>query len=397
MDGMIQVYMEETEELLQKAEKCIIELENGYTMTAMNEIFRIVHTIKGSSHMVGFEDLGNFMHTIEDMLYLIRNGNLSFDRNTIDICFDGIDVAFRLLEYKKGPANSEEYDEIGKMITDITSQVQKLTGNEKKSERTATVEEAGQGYIEKLLKQKGTGRFKYYITIILEADAPMKSPVFMMAFVKLDEMGKLEYSSLPADYFERNESNDNETMLEVIINTDFDKKQVLESLMLSYIERINVIDLSREKNQYLDWYPEQGRTEQSESYFVKEMKEIFKTHFLSVYQPKQDAFLSELQTFLQECDDECHKLICLDMERISLIPEAELKELIRLKHKLEDKDKKLVLINSGPYSRRIINIMDSIPPNDACDTYWNLEELVSSIIKSDQAWDFMKSYARGLR
>jgi len=54
--------MEETEDMLQRAEECIIRLEMEYSDLDVNELFRIAHTIKGSSYMVGYEDIGKIMH-----------------------------------------------------------------------------------------------------------------------------------------------------------------------------------------------------------------------------------------------------------------------------------------------------------------------------------------------
>ncbi|MBZ4669024.1 MAG: signal transduction histidine kinase, partial [Defluviitaleaceae bacterium] len=101
MDTMFQLYMEDTEEMLQKAEECLIRLEMEYSSVEINELFRIAHTIKGSSHMVGYEDIGNIMHKIEDMLDCARNGFILFDQDIVSLCFKGLDIVKQMLEYKK--------------------------------------------------------------------------------------------------------------------------------------------------------------------------------------------------------------------------------------------------------------------------------------------------------
>ena len=83
MDTMIASYMEETEEMLQRAEECIIRLEMEYSPIEVNELFRIAHTIKGSSHMVGYEDIENLMHKLEDMLVSARKGPIMFDQSIV--------------------------------------------------------------------------------------------------------------------------------------------------------------------------------------------------------------------------------------------------------------------------------------------------------------------------
>lgn len=104
MDAMIQSYMEETEEMLQRAEECLIQLEMEYSSASVNELFRIAHTIKGSSHMVGYEDIGNLMHKIEDMLDCARNETIPFDEKIASLCFDGLDTVKKCCSLKKKTA-----------------------------------------------------------------------------------------------------------------------------------------------------------------------------------------------------------------------------------------------------------------------------------------------------
>lgn len=92
MDTLIQSYLEETEDMLQNAEECIIKLETEFSVSEINELFRIAHTIKGSSYMVGYEDIGSLMHKLEDMLDLVRNGSISFNRDITAFYFEGIDI-----------------------------------------------------------------------------------------------------------------------------------------------------------------------------------------------------------------------------------------------------------------------------------------------------------------
>ncbi|WP_213529847.1 Hpt domain-containing protein, partial [Paenibacillus cisolokensis] len=99
-DSLYVTYLEETEELLQEAEECLIRLESGYSTNDLNALFRVFHSIKGSSQMIGYEDIGNLTHKIEDMLDMIRKGRMDLDGQMLQLCFDGLDHVKRLFESK---------------------------------------------------------------------------------------------------------------------------------------------------------------------------------------------------------------------------------------------------------------------------------------------------------
>ena len=69
------IYAGSCEDGLAPLEGCLLELEQDpENEQALNEAFRIVHTIKGDSRMVGFEQPGELAHIIEESLDRIRKG-----------------------------------------------------------------------------------------------------------------------------------------------------------------------------------------------------------------------------------------------------------------------------------------------------------------------------------
>ena len=59
MDNMLEMYLYETNTLMEQLDELLIEAEKNATFTTndVNEIFRIMHTIKGSSAMMEFSTL----------------------------------------------------------------------------------------------------------------------------------------------------------------------------------------------------------------------------------------------------------------------------------------------------------------------------------------------------
>ena len=74
MEAMVDMYIYETTTLLEQLDQILMKTESASNFgdEDINEIFRIMHTIKGSSAMMGLENVANLAHAIEDMFYIIR-------------------------------------------------------------------------------------------------------------------------------------------------------------------------------------------------------------------------------------------------------------------------------------------------------------------------------------
>lgn len=74
MEAMLDMYFYETNSLLEQLDEILLRTEqaNVFDSEDIKEIFRIMHTIKGSSAMMGFENLSVLAHKAEDMFFVIR-------------------------------------------------------------------------------------------------------------------------------------------------------------------------------------------------------------------------------------------------------------------------------------------------------------------------------------
>ncbi|MCL2634533.1 MAG: chemotaxis protein CheA [Oscillospiraceae bacterium] len=90
MEAMLDAYLFESETLLEQLDEILLRTEAAgvFTDEDINEIFRIMHTVKGSSAMMGFESLQKLSHKGEDMFFLIReNTNLPDTAFVYDLVF----------------------------------------------------------------------------------------------------------------------------------------------------------------------------------------------------------------------------------------------------------------------------------------------------------------------
>lgn len=79
LDNLLDTYLFETNSLLEQLDELLINAEKNadFTSDDVNEIFRIMHTIKGSSAMLEFSSLMTIAHHIEDVFFFIRENGIS--------------------------------------------------------------------------------------------------------------------------------------------------------------------------------------------------------------------------------------------------------------------------------------------------------------------------------
>ena len=78
MDELTREFLIESQEGLDRMERCLTDLEERPQDTdLLSEIFRSVHTIKGTTGFLGFKRLEKLAHAGENLLGLLRDGKLS--------------------------------------------------------------------------------------------------------------------------------------------------------------------------------------------------------------------------------------------------------------------------------------------------------------------------------
>jgi two-component system chemotaxis sensor kinase CheA len=94
-EPLLEAYLFETMQLIEQLEEISIECEKGKVIEteAINEIFRIMHTIKSSSAMMMFNNISVLAHSLEDLFFFIReNKEVTIDFGKLfDLVLSGID------------------------------------------------------------------------------------------------------------------------------------------------------------------------------------------------------------------------------------------------------------------------------------------------------------------
>ncbi len=110
-NSMLDVFIYETTQNIEQLEVAILASEKAgsFEPQAVNEIFRVMHTIKGSSTMMMYNNISSLSHAIEDLFYFIREEKPeNIDCALLsDLVLEGVD--FIKLEMEK-VKNSDSLD-----------------------------------------------------------------------------------------------------------------------------------------------------------------------------------------------------------------------------------------------------------------------------------------------
>ena len=91
------IFVQEATEILEQLETLLIELESDATKDLVDQIFRSMHTIKGSGDMFGFTALASFTHAFETAFDNVRNQRVAVTPDLIDVSLRARDHMTKLL------------------------------------------------------------------------------------------------------------------------------------------------------------------------------------------------------------------------------------------------------------------------------------------------------------
>lgn len=106
-EPMLDLFIFETRQLLEQLELIILdnEKEGGLNSESINEIFRIMHTIKGASAMMFYNGISKLTHSMEDVFYFLREQKLeNIDYSRL------FELVLKVIDFTKGEITEIEKD-----------------------------------------------------------------------------------------------------------------------------------------------------------------------------------------------------------------------------------------------------------------------------------------------
>lgn len=134
-DRVKEEFTSEAEELLDALSNDLGEFEaqgRNVRPDVINKIFRHVHSLKGLAGMLGFVQISDLAHNLEDMLDKLRMGRVEISRTLIDLLYDAIDGLNRLVIAIHDP-QMEALVDVPKLTSRIHSLVSAKAPEESKS------------------------------------------------------------------------------------------------------------------------------------------------------------------------------------------------------------------------------------------------------------------------
>ena len=120
LDGALQTFFAEAEDLLNSMEAALLRLDEGdKDMETINEIFRAAHTIKGSAGLFGLDDIVSFTHIVENVLDRARDEKIIITGDLLSIflpCRDHIATLVENAQHSR--ANDAQCLAQGKALLD---------------------------------------------------------------------------------------------------------------------------------------------------------------------------------------------------------------------------------------------------------------------------------------
>ncbi|WP_100958319.1 chemotaxis histidine kinase/response regulator CheAY2 [Helicobacter pylori] len=161
LQEIMEDFLIEAFEMNEQLDQDLVELEhNPEDLDLLNRIFRVAHTIKGSSSFLNLNILTHLTHNMEDVLNRARKGEIKITPDIMDVVLRSIDLMKTLLvtirdtgsDTNNGKEN--EIEEAVKQLQAITSQ------NLESAKETSGTKEAPQKEAKKEAKEENNEEIK---------------------------------------------------------------------------------------------------------------------------------------------------------------------------------------------------------------------------------------------
>lgn len=240
------MFLEESMENLQTLNEALLALEQEpNNMDKLNEIFRVAHTIKGMAATMGYTNIAELTHKMEDVLSEFREGKLKVTRNVVTVLFDCLDTLERMVSnIEEGNEEEIEYINIIKSLEKVAQidDIQDIRKDEIK-ELSNSINVILNEYDISIIKQANENEYNgINIEISLREDTLLKSARAFLIVQELEGQGEI-IKSFPSTEDIENEQFD--TKLMFVLLTKKSQEEIYDLLSsISEVENVETCYLS---------------------------------------------------------------------------------------------------------------------------------------------------------
>lgn len=306
--SLLKDFFEEAFDMLDRLEQNILILDKDRNNTdAIQEIFRAVHTLKGSAGAVELFDTQKYAHRFEDLLDLIRNNQIKVDDKTIDILLKGIDI---LKELINGASEEKEYSgNIEEEIKNLENfKNLKLSGaisesvNTKSDKNSISVSIGGKydnlnfdnDILDSIREGIENGLKTKLIFVKFNAESPMKTVGGVQVYVELKDSGDIIASVPSLQNLEGDEFYQN---VIYVIETAEEDESIIKNITLPEItEEIKIEEFILEEYEkfLIDKKDKALEKAQAQAKIEKDTKHERQSSFLRVESDRIDDMMNQV-------------------------------------------------------------------------------------------------------
>ena len=118
--SLLNDFIDESREHLDEMESLLLQLNSDLgNLNLLNDIFRTMHNVKGASQLTGLDKISRLSHRLEDLLDLLRQGNMQTNSEIVNLLISGRDRIVTLVS--ELDSNEEEQSSVDDLIEQLTS------------------------------------------------------------------------------------------------------------------------------------------------------------------------------------------------------------------------------------------------------------------------------------
>ncbi|WP_062047965.1 chemotaxis protein CheA [Bacillus sp. JCM 19034] len=249
----LDVFLDESQEHLQAINDNLLKLEQTPDdLSIVGEVFRSAHTLKGMAATMGFEDLAQLTHIMENVLDGIRQSKLEATSDVLDVVFLAVDDLEAMVQDIAGGGDGK-HD-----VREVVAQLEKIEKGEsvtkdhssQDQEKSDALKEEGLDEFERtVLEQSAEQGFEaFQLRVTLDEKALLKAARVFMVLDVLEQVGEVIKTNPSAEDLEEERFDHSFTLIVVSkLTADDVKKRVLQ---VSEIEKVEIqkVDLKPSSN-----------------------------------------------------------------------------------------------------------------------------------------------------
>ena len=201
MKEYLNAFLDESSEQLELLGDLLLSLEsNPEQPEVVNEIFRVAHTLKGMAGAMGFDGMASLTHAMEDLLDLMRKGELAITGDDVSLLFRCLDTLQVMIDQirkggRDGDVNADE------LLKALKARVEVVNHHEATKSQTPirlTSQE-----VEWVKKAQDQGMKVYHLAVHLDPQCLLKSARAYLVVSRLEGMSEIIKTVPPVEELEK--------------------------------------------------------------------------------------------------------------------------------------------------------------------------------------------------